>query len=414
VTHISTRAVLARHVILLGVLLAAGGGIGAAKAQPVQLVLNGSYHTTVVQRGRVAANNYNDPNAQVTVTYNIPIISNGQTMMKEFDLANATVTFSYLFNGAPFTTVAIPITSVQGNPNTGTISSFTFYSEQWDPARPAQNNGIDGEIDVANGTGNIESGYTSGGQNPTITQYTFDTQDARPAQPRMNPQNNGQPIEDTSTAPGSGGISYDASTGLLSISGDTITGTPDPSDPLLGASVNFSQYQFEGFTSDGTLAIFWPTADNGPLTVTEGGNVLEQSDLPVLYYDVADNLFYGAPLDVTLAGVPSTSPFYDPSLASIASPYLASIEDVLDPASPDYDPLAYLYETISPDGDFDTLTNGFSTSAGTDAADAEFVADVPEPSAVAIFAAALTGLLLRRGRRPRLMQPGSTIGRAIA
>jgi hypothetical protein len=314
------------------------------------------------------------------------VIINPQTKMKQFDLTNATLSFEYLFNGTPFKTVNVPITSVNGNPNTGAVTSFMFSGTQWDPQRPAQNNGISGEVNVMNKTGSIKSGYNSGGPAPTtITQYTFDTQDKKSAQPKQDPKS-GQPLQISSSIPAGQSISFDAPTGLLSIAGDKIVGAAIPSDPLLGSNMNFSDYQFEGFTSDGTLAIFWPTSGDGLITVTNGANTFEQGDLPVLFYDVADNLFYGSPLDYTLAGMPTSSPFYDPSPASISSSYLNGLEDVLDPSSPDFDPSAYLFLTINPDTNLDAATGGFSTSASSGAADAQFVADqIPEPRSLIII-----------------------------
>ena len=391
-----TRAIIARSAVFLIAVLATG--LASQPADATDLVLHGSYHTTVEQKGRVAANDYNDANAAVTVHYNIPVITNPQTMMKEFDLANATLTFEYLFNGAPFKTVNVPITDVRGNPETGEIISFEFKGTQWDPQRPAQNNGISGVVDVEGKTASIKSGYTSGGQMPTITSYTFETQNEKPAPPKQDPKSK-EPLATGSSVAPSQSIDFNATTGILSISGDTIVATPNPSDPILGATVNFSDYQFMGFTSDGALAIFWPTSNNGLLTIASGMNTFEQGDLPVLFYDVTDNLFYGSPLDFTLAGMPTSSPFYNPNLATISSPYLNGLEDVLDPASPDFDPNAHLFVTISPDTNLDTATNGFTASGDSAGTDSQFVADTPEPSTLAILIAGLAGLrLFRRGQ----------------
>lgn len=384
------------HRIVLAAALVAG--LAGRPAKATDLVLNGSYHTTVEQKGRVASNDYNDPNAAVTVHYNIPVITNPTTKMKEFDLANATLSFEYLFNGTPFKTVNVPITDVRGNPDTGEIISFEFKGTQWDPQRPAQNNGISGVVDVEGKTASIKSGYTSGGQMPTIVSYTFETQDEKPAQPKNDPKGK-EPLNAGSRIPPGHTISFNATSGMLSIAGDTIVTTPDPTDPLRGAGVNFSDYQFMGFTSDGSLAIFWPTTDDGPLTIASGPITLEQGELPVLFYDVADNLFYGSPLDFTLAGMATGSPFYDPSLAAVSSPFLNGIEDVLDPASADFDPDAYLFITISPDTNLDAATNGFTASADSGGTDSLFVADVPEPAAPATLMGGLGGLyLFRRGR----------------
>jgi hypothetical protein len=389
---------------ILAILFRSGVAIQPAFADSV--VLKGSYHTSKSNTGKQKFADYNDENASVTVTYTVKTKIDPVTKMKEFDPANSTVSFTYKFAGTPFTTVNVMMCSIEGNPNTGKVTAFTFCGLAWDPKRPpagqpgagaVQSNGISGEINVAGKTGAITSSY--GSDSGSTAQYTFDTQDKKPAPPKPNPKT-GQPEEANSSVPGADGIGYDAATGTLSISGDTITGTPDPADPLRGASLNFSNYKFEGFTSDGSLAIFWSEGGEGPMTIANGSNTYEQGDLPVLYYDVADNLFYGSPLDYTLAGVPSSSPFYDPNLAAISSPYLNSLEDTLDPASPDFDPNAYLYETIDPTTNLDTATDGFTASGGSSATDAQFVADAPEPSTGALVIVGLAPLLLfRRHRR---------------
>jgi hypothetical protein len=254
-----------------------------------------------------------------------------------------------------------------------------------------------GEVDVTNKTATVESKYID--DDKKMAHYTFATANKKPAGAKKDPKTD-KPVSSGSSIPPDKSIDYNAATGTLSISGDTIVKTPDPSDPILGATVNFSDYQFTGFTTDGTLAIFWPTSGEGPMSITKGSTIFEQGDLPVLFYDVADNLFYGSPLDYTLAGMPSGSPFYDPTLPSISSPYLNSIEDLLDPSSPYYDPNAYLYETISPDTNIDALTDGFSISGASGAVDSQLVADeVPELSTWALLISGFAGLcVIWRGR----------------
>jgi len=183
--------------------------------------------------------------------------------------------------------------------------SFKFKGTDWDPSYPStglqdvKNDGVSGEVDVANKTGTVESNYID--DDKKKASYTFATQNEKPKDAKEDPET-GKPISSGSSISPKNSIDYNATTGTLSIGGDTIVGAPDPSDPLLGASVNFSDYQFTGLTSDGTLAIFWPTSANGLMTITNGANTLEQGDLSVLFYDVANNLFYGSPLDYTLAG----------------------------------------------------------------------------------------------------------------
>jgi hypothetical protein len=339
----------------------------------------------------------------VTVSYTVATKTDPKTKTKVFDYSD-TRSFVTFTNGT-FTTVRIPITKANGDPNTGQVTSFIFSGKEWDRDRLStgkqnvKNDGVSGEVDVSNETATITSKYKDSAGN--VANYTFATQNEKPGEAKKDPKDpkTGNPIKTGTGAPEGKSIDYDATTGALSISGDRIVGTPDPSDPILGASVNFSDYQFTGFTSAGTLAIFWPTSGEGPMSITNGANIFEQSDLPVLFYDVADNLFYGSPLDYTLAGMPTSSPFYDPTLASVSSPYLNSLEDVLDPSSTDFDPNAYLFITISPDTNLDTATNGFTTSGGSGATDSEVAAAGPEPSTWALLIAGLAGLcLFGRGR----------------
>ena len=318
----------------------------------------------------------------------IAVKTDPTTGTKSFDLTNSTASFQNDFptaTGGPFTTVPVPITAVTGDPNTGVVTSFKFSGTQWDPnpRAGAVNNGISGEINV-NKTGDIKSSYTMAGPNPTITSYSFSTNDKKPAPPKTNPST-GQPYAvDTRM---NDGINYNAVTGTLSIEGDTIVHTPVPSDPIIGAAVTLSNLQFTGLTTDGTLAIFWPEQANDALfTITQGGQTLEQANLPLLYYDTTDNLFYAPLRDTTLSGL------------SLGSPFLDSLASLLDPSSADFDPLANVYLTITPDVNFLALTDSFTTSGMSGASDVHFAADpVPEPSTLSMLAAGVISLFLLCG-----------------
>jgi hypothetical protein len=378
-----------------------GPDLASLPAYATDLVVKGSYHTTKKEGDFTK---YEKASTDVTISYNIATKIDPATKKKVFDLANSKVTFT----NAGFKTVEIPITSIDGDPNTGVVKSFKFSGTEWDPdrlstgAQDVKNDGVSGEVNVTQKTATIVSKYKD--SDGKVAHYTFATQNEKPGDAKKDPKR-GNPISTGSSIPAGRSIDYDATTRTLSISGDTIVGTPDPSDPILGASVNFADYQFTGFTSDGALAIFWPTSGDGLMTITNGANTFEQGDLSVLFYDVADNLFYGSPLDYTLAGMPTSSPFYDPNLATIFSSYFNSIEDVLDPSSPDFDPNAYLFLTISPDTNLDIATAGFTTSGRSGAADSQFVADaIPAPSSLALLIAGLAGLCLYR--------PGRTMPRA--
>ena len=378
-------AAIAYSPLLLGILL--GQGLTSQSAYATDVAIKGSYHTTVDKQGTVGANNYNNENATVTVSYDVAVKTDPKTGKKEFDLAASTVTFKYTFDGKPFTTLPVPITQVSGDPNTGKVNSFNFVGTQWDPGRPKNNNGISGMIDVSGKKGTVKSSYTSGGTNPTITSYTFATENQPPAKPKQDPKT-GQPFAVSTRIPANQSIDYNARTGMLSINNDKIVRTPVPSDPILGAALNFSDYQFTGFTSDRKLAIFWAGSDksfrmtgDGLFTMTKGGATFEQSDIPVLFYDVKDNLFYAGLSDTTL------------DLSNISSPFLNSLESLLDPSSSSFDPGANLFLTISPDTNFVTTTDYFTASGGTGADDLHFVADpLPEPSTLALLGSGILGL----------------------
>jgi hypothetical protein len=137
------------------------------------------------------------------------------------------------------------------------------------------------------------------------------------------------------------------------------------------------------------------------LSVTKETDTFEKGDLPVLFYDVADNLFFGSPLDYALAGVPTGSPFFDPALPSISSPFLNSLESVLDPASSDFDSKAHLFLTFSPAANLDQITSAFTISGESGAIDSEFVADIPESSTWAMMLLGFAGLAFIGYRQTR-------------
>jgi hypothetical protein len=373
-------------------------------ARAADVTVTGSYHTTK-KTGPFA--DYNNDKTDVIVTYTIATKVDPKTGKKVFDLSDTKsfVTFTNNFNGKNFTTVKIPITQITGDPNTGQVTSFKFSGTEWDPQRLStgrqdiKDDGVSGDVDVANKTATIESKYKNKGGD--VASYTFATQNEKPGKPKSDPKT-GQPITTSTSIPAGKSIEYDAATKLLSISGDKIVGAPNPLDPILGASVSFSDYQFTGLTTNGKPAIFWATDPGGLIGVTKGADALEKGDLPVLFYDVADNLFFASPLNYTLAGMPTDSTFFDPTLASVSSPFLNSVEDVLDPASGDFDPAAHLFLTVSPSTNLDLATRNFTISGMSGAADSEFVSSVPEPPTWVLMLTGLAGLsVVYRASRTR-------------
>jgi len=228
-----------------------------------------------------------------------------------------------------------------------------------------------------------------------------------PKKPGKTEQLPGQPpFPGPAKSQGGHTIVFDSPTGTLTIQGDSIIETPVAFDPILGAAVNFPDFMFMGFTLDGVLGVFSPI-NYASLTVTNGSDNYERADMPFLFYDIPDNIFYGSLIDITLAGVAPSSPFYDPTLANISSPFLNSLDVVLNPSSPGFDPAANLYFTITPDTNFFMLTNGFTLSGGSSFENLEFPAapagPVPEPSSLVLVTTGAVvmcrKLFKARGRR---------------
>lgn len=354
--------------------------------------IKGSYHTTIVKQGRTPANDYNTKNTTVTVRYTIKIKTDPNTGEKVFDLENSTAIFENEFNKRNYVTTPIPITDIKGDPNTGMVNSFKVKSDKaWDPQRPQQSNGLSGWIDVKKKKGNLKSSYKSRGSNPTITSYTFATTDKKPAKAKKDKRTK-KPFAVDTRISNDESISYNATTRMLSIHNDRIISTPIVTDPILEASVNFPDFQFTGFTSNKELGIFWSDNDS-LLTITDNENIYVQSDIPILYYLVNDNLFYTALSDITLAGMSPSSLFYNPELSSISSPFLNSVDTVLNPSSSDFDLLADFYVTINPDLNFTTLTDNFTESGETGGDDSHFLArPVPVSEPTSIFSLLSLGI----------------------
>lgn len=391
-------------------ILALTQALAAEVAWSAAISIKGSYHTAVVQKGAIVPNDYNNENTKIEVTYDIKVRIDPRTGEKTWDLENSTATFQNPFpeplnSNKPFVTEPIPVTEVKGDPKTGTVESFKVKSEKaWDPFRRDQSNGLSGEVDVKNKKGNLKSSYTLGGTKPTITSYTFETDDKKPGQVKRDPAT-GKPFAATTRMSPGDGLRFDAPTGTLSIVGDTIVETPT-ADIVLGANVDFPEFQFTGYTTDLALAVFWPKADTR-FTVATAEGTLQVSEVPALFYVRDENLFYASLSGTRLAGMAIGSPFHDPSLPDVASPFLRGIDAFLDPDSVSFDPLAVLYVTIGPDLDFDALTEGFTKSAASGAVDLHFVGHpVSEPGTLALVGLAAVGLASRRRSGKRSLGDG--------
>jgi hypothetical protein len=128
--------------------------------------------------------------------------------------------------------------------------------------------------------------------------------------------------------------------------------------------------------------------------MAQGSSIYQESTIPFLLYDTTENRFLAPLIDTTVASVAPGSPFFDPSFPNVSSPFLTSLDDFLNASSPDFDPNANLYISITPDVNFAALTSNFTSSALTGANDVEFVGDpLPEPSTLVVFGLGVGGLL---------------------
>jgi hypothetical protein len=351
------------------------------------------------QGPRDHAKDYSSPD-KVTITYTIATkMVNGA---KVFDPANSKIVMKSA--KWKWSTVDIPLTDVQGDPATGKITGFKFDAPAWYKNAPngLVDKGIKGSVTIdgkGKGSGTIEAKYEDK-TGKTKSGYTFSTDPPRPAPPKAgSPRTGGKPLSMSTAVSPTHSVAYDAATGLLSIHGDAVVGTPLPNDPILGAALTFPDYAFTGFNDPLGLAVFWAVGDP-TLTMSTGMDVFQRSALPVLFYDMADNLFFGRLSETTLAGMSPSSPFYDPALATDASPFLDAVAAALDPASPYYDPFAGLFMTMTPATDFAALTAGFTASGEAGAVDTHLVSTLPEPASSPLVAAGLAhmGLVILRHR----------------
>jgi hypothetical protein len=337
----------------------------------------------------------------VHATYSIATKTDSHGVVTQDLSKTSTVRFTDINeDGSLFVTQPIPITLAKFDEKTGKVTSIQFKGTDWyDPnakrANEVSNQKIDGSFNVdpnhpEKGTGSLTASYTT--KDGTATQnISFTTTPVKREQVRHG--KDGAPIASDTRIKQTKSLDYNATTGILSIHDDTVIKTPLANDPILGAALSFPDFQFKGLTLDGSLAVFWPT-DSTPYVMAQGGSVYQESSIPFLLYDTAENQFLAPLIDTTLAGVAPGSPFFDPNLANVSSPFLNSLDDILNPSSADFDPNANLYISISPDVSFSAMTNDFTSSALTGANDLEFVGDpVPEPSTLVVFGLGFGGLL---------------------
>lgn len=192
------------------------------------------------------------------------------------------------------------------------------------------------------------------------------------------------------------GIAYESVPRKLILRDEILVGTGVPGDPLAGMTISL-QGDYDLMESTlGEETIQFTIFSDDYLTIHDesGTEVYLRGDMPLLTYLPSENMFYGTLIDVGLAGVDVSSPFHDPELTPIASPFLLDLDRVLNPESPDYDPLARFYFTFTPEEDFWEATGGFMATAAMDGNGMLVAAQmIPEPASIVLLALGGLGLL---------------------
>lgn len=337
------------------------------------------------------ASNY-DGDYKVTVEYTVAT-KIGPDGKKVFDLEKSRVKLTD--DKYKWTTLDIPITEVTGDPETGKVKSIKYKGDKWYPDAEGDgivDKGVEGSVEVdpedpKKGEGSVRAAYDSGDGKRKYA-YTFTSTPPEPAEPKEQKAAESK-VESGKT------LKFDAAAGLLTITDDTIVGAPDPGDPIIGADLDFPEFAFVGTSLDEATAVFWALGSDS-FSISGAGGVFQTSDLPYLFYDLTENLFFGALFNTKIAGVPSTSIHYDPLLMAESSPFLTLVDNWLDPGSQAFEPDLYYYFTLAPDVPFYDLTAGFTVSGETGATDLHFVAagkPIPLPASLALLATGIVSLL---------------------
>lgn len=331
-----------------------------------EVVLDGEITASGTGPDKDYGDHYNG-RLKVTVTYKIVVSE--KDGKKQFDYSKSFVKMQDSRDG--WSTLQIPITKVEGDPCNGTVKGFSVKGKWYTGAAEAGivDEGLDGTITLdpknpKKGQGTIISAYSFTNEaGKTVLSYTFTAPAKKPA---SEPKNGKQ----ASSKPASGQSAlYQADTGLLRFDYGRITDLPDPNDPLLNASLQLPDFQFRGFSADGRGAIFWPL-DNLPLIIENRAKILQVQQLPVLYYSIDRNTFFGALHAESLEDAAEVRCPTIPELSLVNSTFLSGVTKDLSE-----DPNRVFWIRIEPEDDFMVLTEGFTGSAITNASMSEFVAD---------------------------------------
>jgi len=181
-------------------------------------------------------------------------------------------------------------------------------------------------------------------------------------------------------------IAYDGLLQRLSFTGDRMTDTGFPGDPVLMASVNIPDFLFNGVATGGDL--LFQAATDGVFDISNGANVFMAATIPVLVYVPATNSFYG---EMT-----------NPQFPGVDSPWIAAMAALFNPSSPSFDPDLLLYFTYNPRDDMLNLTQGFTVNGTSGGPDGIFAAaPVPEPGTSLLVGFGIVGLLAATWQRRR-------------
>lgn len=199
---------------------------------------------------------------------------------------------------------------------------------------------------------------------------------------------------------GSGGssanIAFDATTGLLTISGDTITNVDASNvNAAVGANVTIPQYSLIGTTpwSGGDLVFTAADTPSGTIEREPAGSVQFLTEIPAIVYVPQENLFAG----VLAYGIDvfGNSPFLD----RLGSAWQEG-------------PALFPTITLRPLDDFLSLTNGFQASASSRFENLIAVSEVPEPPVPILVVSALAILLCIRANATRAVDRARDDARA--